>query len=147
MKFLLPLISSERDVDMNLLKQNKALPVRNGCIFNEYFRKDQDSTILKILLNVFQSARNTWPQEWEDPDSYVLTKTMGFSGIMRALPDMYLKGRQSRNLSEEYFRTIFEAVKKDMSKRKISLTSDFFSASASGEAEFRNMIQASVLQL
>ena len=143
-KFLLPHISSEPDVDMNLLKQNKELPVRKGCVFNDYFRKNEDSTILKVLLNVFQGARDTWPREWDDPDSYVLTKTMGFSGIMRALPDMYLKGRQSRDLSEVYFRGVFQAVQKEMTKRKISLTSDFFSASASGEAEFRDMIQAAV---
>jgi hypothetical protein len=123
------------------------LPIRDECIFNEYFRKDQDSTILKVLFNVFRGARDTWPQEWEDPDSYVLTKTLGFSGIMRALPDMYLKGKRNRDLSEAYFGGIFETVKKEMNKRKISLSSDFFPASASGEAEFRDMIKAAVLNL
>jgi DGQHR domain-containing protein len=145
-KFLLPLVSSDPEADMNLLKQGKQLIARN-CIFNDYFRKDEDSTILKILLNVFQGARDTWPREWKDPDSYVLTKTLGFSGIMRALPKMYSKGKQAGNLSEDYFRRIFEAVKKEMNGRKISLTSDYFSASASGEAEFRDLIEAAVSHL
>jgi DGQHR domain-containing protein len=143
-KFLLPLVSSKPDVDMDLLKRNKPLPVREKCIFNEYFRKDHDSTILKILLNVFQGARETWPVEWEKPDSYVLTKTLGFTGIMQALPEMYWKGKKDGDLSEKYFGSIFEAVKKDMSEHKISLTSDFFSASASGEADFRNLILSAV---
>lgn len=146
-KFLLPKISSKADLDMNLSKQNKELPPRPDSIFNEYFRKDQDSTILKILLNVFQGARDTWPHEWDDPNSFVLTKTLGFSGIMGALNEMYIKGKQKGDLSEKYFRGIFEAVKRGMDEHKISLTSEFFSASASGEAEFRNMIRAATSHL
>jgi len=143
-KFLLPLISSDPETDMDLLKRNKEVPERKECIFNEYFRKDQDSTILKILLNVFQSAKDTWPVEWDDPDSFILTKTLGYSGIMRALPGMYSKGKQNGDLSEQYFRRVFGAVKEDLSARKISLSSKFFSASASGEAEFRDLILAAV---
>jgi DGQHR domain-containing protein len=146
-KFLLPLISSDPDKDMNLLKEGKQLPVRADCIFNEYFRKDQDSTVLRILMNVFQAAKETWPEEWADPKSYILTKTLGFSGIMRALPQMYAKGKERADLSDEYFRRIFNVVKKHMQERKAPLTSEFFSASASGEAEFRNMILAAVSEL
>ena len=146
-KFLLPLISSDPTADMDLLKRDKVLPVRSECIFNEYFRKDQDSTILRILLNVFQGARETWPQEWEDPDSYVLTKTLGFTGIIQALPRMYSRGKTSGELSEGYFRSIFQAVKKEMNQQKIRLTSEHFSASASGEAEFRKMIETAVSHL
>ena len=143
-KFLLPHISSKPDVDMNLLKEHKDLPDRPGSIFNEYFRKDQDSTILKILLNVFQGAKDTWPVEWEDPASYTLTKTLGFSGIMRALPDMYSAGKRQGDLSTEYFRSIFQSAKQRMDQSGIRLTSEFFSASASGEARFRDMVLESV---
>jgi DGQHR domain-containing protein len=143
-KFLLPLISSEPDADMDLLKRNKELPERRECIFNDYFRRDQDSTILKILLNVFQAAKETWPVEWADPDAFVLTKTLGYSGIMKALPAMYSKGKQTGDLSEQYFKRVFGAVREYFSEHNISLTSESFSASASGEGEFRNMIVAAV---
>lgn len=146
-KFLLPHISSRPDEDMDLLKQNKPLPVREKSIFNEYFRLDQDSTILKILFNVFQAARDTWPHEWKDPDTYVLTKTLGFSGIMRALTDMFLKGKKDGDLSVDYFKRIFGGVKTIMSENGMMLTSEYFSASASGEADFRNMIIAALSHL
>jgi hypothetical protein len=139
-KSLLPLLSGNAAADANLLKNQKPPGVYPKLVFNEYFRKEKDSQILKILLNVFRGARNTWNEEWNDSTHFVLTKTLGFSGIMKALPDLVDKGRKKGDLSEEYFTTIFGRVKSLMDARHITLSSDHFSASASGEAEFRNLI-------
>lgn len=140
-KFLMPHISANPARDMELLKKNQPPLVFPKCIFNEYFREGKDSLILKVLLNVFQGARSVWPAEWDDPARFVLTKTLGFSGIMRALPDMVNKGRSQNDLSLEYFSGIFERVKRQMEAEGVTLTSEHFSASASGEAEFREMIR------
>ncbi len=139
-KFLMPHISANPAKDMDLLKNNKPPLVFPKCIFNEYFREGKDSLILKVLLNTFKGARHVWPAEWEDPGHFVLTKTLGFSGIMRALPDLVNKGRNQNDLSVDYFSRIFGQVKKQMDAAGFTLTSEHFSASASGEAEFREMI-------
>jgi len=143
-KFLIPQISSKPDVDLDLIKRGKKLPVREECIFNGYFRAEQDSVILKILMDVFQGARETWPNEWEDPSTYVLTKTLGFSGIMLALPRMVRAGKGVHDLSARYFGMIFAKVRTFMAREHIELTSEYFSASGSGEAEFRRIIELQV---
>ncbi len=139
-KFLMPHISAHPAKDMDLLKNNKAPIAYSKCIFNEYFREGKDSLILKVLLNVFQAARRVWPAEWDDPAHFILTKTLGFSGIMRALPEMVNKGRSQNDLSVDFFSSIFTRVKGQMEAAGVTLTSEHFSASASGEAEFREMI-------
>jgi len=126
---------------MDLLRKNQPPLVSPKCIFNEYFREGRDSLILKVLLNTFQGARNVWPAEWDDPVHFVLTKTLGFSGIMRALPDMVNKGRSQNDLSVTFFSAIFERAKRQMEVDHATLTSEHFSASASGEAEFREIIR------
>ncbi|HTQ62265.1 MAG TPA: DGQHR domain-containing protein [Candidatus Solibacter sp.] len=143
-KFLMPLISPNPQKDRDLIRNNKPPGAYPQCIFNDYFREGKDSQILKVLLNVFQGARKVWPSEWDNPDDFVLTKTLGFSGIMRALPDMVSKGRTMKDLSVGYFSTIFARVKQRMDEKGIALKSDYFSASASGEAEFGAMIHEQV---
>lgn len=145
-KFLLPHISADPVDDMDRIRKNQLPLVHDGCIFNEYFRNDQDSTILKILLNVFHAARNTWTTEWEDPTGSVLTKTTGFSGIMRALPEMVNRGKQVNDLSLEYFCGVFQRAQAAMLTQGIALTSEHFSSSASGEAQFRDIILEALQQ-
>lgn len=146
-KFLLPHISSDPITDMDLVRRGKEPPQRDKCIFNEYWRRDQDSTILKILVNVFQAAKATWPVEWQNPTLSLLTKTTGFSGIMTALPEMLNKGKARSDLSQTFFQSVFEAVKGTMAHKNIPLSSDYFSASATGEAEFRRFILDEVHRL
>ena len=96
--------------------------------------------ILKVILNTFNGARTVWPVEWNDPENFVLTKTLGFSGIMRALPDLVRQGRDRGELSEDYFVRVFAVAKQRMEASHRTLASGQFSASASGEAEFRDLI-------
>lgn len=143
-KFLMPHVSADPAKDMELLKNNRPPLVHPKCIFNEYFREEKDSLILKVLLNTFEAARRTWPKEWEDPAVSVLTKTLGFSGIMRALPEMVRGGRAKNDLSTDYFSAVFGRVKEQMQAEGIALTSEHFSASALGEAEFAQRIRQQV---
>ena len=92
------------------------------------------------MLNVFQAARRTWPEEWDRPDLYILSKTTGFSAIMKALPAMVNEGTSRADLSEDFFASLFLAVKVRMQETRVKLTSDFFAPSASGEGQLRDMI-------
>ena len=143
-KFLLPNISSKPDKDLDAIKRGLDAPPRPECIFNEYFLKNDDATILKIMLNVFGAAKDTWPNEWEHPVEYVISKTLGYTGIMLALPKMVIKGRELKDLSKKYFQGIFAAVRSKMDSEKLQMTSDFFSTSAKGESTFRRMIEQEV---
>lgn len=146
-KFLLPMISKNPDRDMNLLKQDRPPDTYEDCVFNEYFRTGNDSIILRILTNLFQAARETWPEEWDNPTASILTKTLGFSGIMRALPEVIKAGRQQGDLSKEYMRKVFDQTKALLTVQEIRLTSAYFSSSASGEARLRDFIIEAVHSL
>ncbi len=146
-KFLLPKISDKPVEDMDLAKRGAELPPRTKCIFNEYFRKNQDELILKILINVFSAARRTWPEDWDDPTRSILSKTTGFTGIMKALPSMFAEGKMRGDLTAEFFAQVFSLAKENMAKEGIPLSSGHFSSSATGEAEFANILEMAVLSL
>jgi hypothetical protein len=143
-KFLLPNVSSDPEGDREALKTKQIPPEHPNCVFNSFFRAEDDATILKILLNVFGAAQNIWKDEWKDPENFILTKTLGFSGIMRAIPDMVRRGQENEDLSIDFFTKIFGQVKEKMDAKNIALTSESFSASASGEAEFALLIKAEI---
>ena len=103
--------------------------------------------MLKVLLNLFSAARNTWPAEWDDPSNYVLTKTLGFSGVMRALPELVNNGQKTGDLSADYFTSVFARVRQRMQSEHIELTTVYFAPGASGEAYFAEMIRHGITQL
>jgi len=143
-KFLLPQISDDPTADRDMVKRGEKLLVRDTCIFNEYWRRDEDAIILKVLMNVFRGAKNVWAKEWDDPDQYVLTKSNGFTGIMKALPRIIEKGKTEHKLSADYFSSIFVKVDKSLKRDGLELTSTFFPTSAVGEAKFRDIIVNSI---
>lgn len=143
-KFLLPHISSNPTEDMNNVKSGKDLVVRKNSVLNEYWRTDQDEIILKILINIFNAIRDTWPEEWENPNDFILTKTTGYSGLMKALPILINKGKDIQDLSQSYFLKVFSNMRKDLIKNDIPLTSDYFFTSAKGEAQFRDIVISAV---
>lgn len=139
-KRLLPLISDEPEQDMDKLKRGQTLNINEKCVFREYFCKEQDSIILKILMNVFQAVRDTWPKEWNDPDSFILSKTVGFWGIMDALPEMMRRGKERKNLSFEYFTGVFVTTKTTLESLGLTLSSKDFESSATGARKIRDII-------
>lgn len=139
-KFLLPLITSNPTQDMTRIKSGEPPEVHPHCIFNEYFNSKDDEVILKVLLNVFNAVKVTWPDEWADPSKSVLTKTTGYTGIMTALPELVKLGKKHNILSQKYFNLIFEKTKEELDSLGINLTSGYFNSSARGEAAFKKHI-------
>jgi hypothetical protein len=101
---------------------------------------NDDASILKILLNVFTAVKQVWPNEWENPREYILSKTLGYSGIMTSLPGMIKIGKNRKNLKTDYFFKIFKETKRLLSSKQKSLIGADFSASAAGEREFAGFI-------
>ena len=143
-KLLLPHITRDPFGDMQRIKNRQPPRVFPECIFNEYFREEKDSVILKILLNTFDSAKRVWPQEWNNPTDFVLSKTLGFSGIMKALPALMQSGKEQADLSTSYFDGVFQEVKRVMHAQDMSFTTDYFSPGARGEAKLRDLIRDAI---
>lgn len=137
-KALLPLISSDPIRDMDLIKRDEKPPIQNDCVFNEYWRNDQDHIILKILGNIFTAIKETWADDWNSPEKSILSKAIGFSGIMRAMPNLIRHGKDRKDLSGDFFLSICHKVQQEMQQRGVSFSHSDFSTAA-GEARIRDL--------
>ncbi|TGM73566.1 DGQHR domain-containing protein [Leptospira levettii] len=137
---LLKLITNNPSEDFNLAREGKQFPKRIQCVFNDYFINDKDEVILKILLNLFKSVQNVFPDEWEDSSKFVLSKTTGFTGIIKSLPELIESGNQNKDLSYEYFHKIFISLRNKWKKEKLNFTSTHFPPNNSGESKLRDEI-------
>lgn len=110
---LLPLISEHPDEDLQRILRRLPVETSPRSVFNEYFLRDEDRFIYRVLLNYFTAARNTWPKEWASSE-YLLTKAVGFSGMMKALDALVRAGAQQKDLSYEHFQQTFATVEEAM---------------------------------
>jgi hypothetical protein len=137
---LIPHISQNPDEDFDRMRRGES-PIRDDkLVFNGYFCDDKDHNILKVLLNLFTAVKDTWPKEWAAPSEYVLSKTTGYSGIMRVLPELVEYGKVRRELSYEFFLKVFSAARELMRQENIEITSENFVSSARGEVQFRDIL-------
>lgn len=142
-KSLLPLISKEPILDMDLVKRGKEPNVYADCVFNEYWRSDKDHIILKILLNMFNAIKETWREDWQKPEESILTKAIGFSGIMRAAPKIIEYGKARKDLSREFFLDICHKTQEKMQAQGLKFSHEEFSTAA-GEAKIRDLFLSSL---
>jgi hypothetical protein len=138
--FLLPHISSQYKLDFDLARSNKPMISRPESIFNNYYVEDKDEIIVKILLNLFSALRDVFPEQWENPEKFILTKTTGYTGVMKALDNIFETGKENQDLSYNFFLRIFMNFRKILSEKDLSLTSKDFPPNSSGESKLRNIL-------
>ena len=117
-----------------LLLENKKLPLR------KYFIAEKDDVILRILMNYFMAAREVFPREWDTPEQYILTKSVGFEGMISALSDLIPAGERIGDLSKSHFISIFNVLKRELANQGVELTSQYFSSSSQNASQFAKMI-------
>jgi len=49
------------------------------------YLNNKDEYILRYVIQIFNSVKNVWPDEWEDKNS-ILSKSVGVTGIFKAFP-------------------------------------------------------------
>ncbi len=98
-KELVNLICSKKDSytirDILKRNKNKRISLKNfkqqtqsrNYIFWSYFIEGEDKIIYDIIKNYFIAVRMHYSSEWENTD-LILTKTSGFSGLMKVLKDL-----------------------------------------------------------
>lgn len=129
---LLRLITSNANKDTVDSKNDKEIIDNQNLVFRKYYINNQDAAIAKILINYFQAAKKVFSREWID-DSFILTKTTGYSALIRALKILVPSGEQKGDLTEDAFEKIFIKVKDLLTKDNKVLTSENFPAGAVGE--------------
>lgn len=124
---LLTLISKDPDEDSYLLKRGESLTSDYRYPLRDYFIKEEDSVILKILLNCFSALKRAFETEWKNPNTNILWKTTGFGGVIKAFPKMYKRGVSEQNLTEDFFYRCFSNLKEYMASKKEDFSNSYFS--------------------
>jgi len=105
---LIVCISSDAMADRDKLKRGKKIDPaigkeRRRLIFRDFFIREEDAKIAKILWNFFCAVSEKWPSAWNsDEKGNILPRTNGFSALMRYLRDAY-----------NYFETPGAIIKKE----------------------------------
>jgi DGQHR domain-containing protein len=133
-------ISTNPAEDFNLSRSQETLPIHPNAVLNRYFIEGKDEVIYKIIFNLFQAVKNTFREEWEDPERFILSKTTGYTGVMKAFTELYKNGQERKDLTYDFFKVIFERLKLILSIQELRLISSDFPPNNSGESKLRDKI-------
>jgi len=134
-KYLLKhLISKNPQDDLIKIKTEglKALKPDDNKVLRHFFLENNDSMIYKILYNYFSAISKVFPDEWNNPKQYVITKAIGFGGFIRAFITIYKFGVDNGSLKEDFFHQHLLKAQKYFTLNNLSLSSENFK---SGDAE------------
>lgn len=137
---LCQLITAKPQEDAIALKKEETLSDNPKYVFRKYFIRGQDEVILKILHNYFSAAEEVFSHEWNNPKEFILTKSVGFEGLISALSVLVPKGEEKGDLSRQWFILVFEKLKLKLSIDNMQLTSKCFSSSSQDAKRLSQMI-------
>jgi DGQHR domain-containing protein len=140
-EYLLPLLSNDPQKD--LIDSKKGIKSNDdpGCPFRANYINDEDSFIYKVLSNYFTAFRDVFPDEWDNPSKYILTRSTGFGALMLALRNLVAEGVTQRNLSYDYFRTIADNLSISLLRRGEKLTSGYFPSNLQQQRRLARLIE------
>lgn len=144
---LCQLITAKPQEDAIALKRQESLRDNPKYVFRKYFIQEKDEVILKILYNYFGAAAEVFSAEWNNPKDFILTKSVGFEGLISALSVLVPRGEKKGELSKQRFLLVFEQLKLQLNINNIQLTSKCFSSSSQDAKRLSQMIADAERQL
>lgn len=128
--------------DRDLIKKGEIgrIPMNENLVFQDYMLKGKGELLFPLFKNIFNAVENIWPNEWEIHDTYILSKTTGYIGIMKGIDKFIKYGRANGVLTEKYFEFIFLKVKENMVESKLKFISDDFPPGGKGENKLRDIM-------
>jgi DGQHR domain-containing protein len=113
--------------------------IKQAGILRDYYDNNKSEIILRIMQNCFNGLRKAMPTEWTEPD-YLLSKTVGYGGIMKALPIVIKFGQGKNDLSEEYFESIFKNLNTILIEKNLSITKQNFQTSNDAMIKLKELV-------
>jgi DGQHR domain-containing protein len=137
-KYFLELITKNPDKDSRDIKRDIPLEDDPSLPLRKYFISDNDPVIHKVILNLFSGLREVFTQEWEDPNKFILSKSIGFGAIIKIFPELHKIGAQKNDLSLEFFIEEFHKIKINLDQRGIKITSDNYGSNEQARTKLAN---------
>jgi len=113
-KYFLELITKNPDKDSRDIKRGNILEDDSSLPLRRYFIADEDSSIHKIMFNLFSGVKEVFHNEWNDPDNYILSKPIGFGSIIKIFPELFKVGHEDGDLSQAFFEGAFRKIKSNL---------------------------------
>lgn len=134
-------LTSDAARDFNVAQSGGEFSPDPSRVLNEYFVNEEDEVIVKLLINVFNGQRDVWTEEWDNPEDFILTKTVGFTATMRSLPALVAAGQRQKTLTRSFFRGVFERAAHRLDAEGKRLTSNFFASSGAGVSDLSRIFK------
>lgn len=146
-KYMKPLITGDSDDDRIRLKSGREIGPDPQRPLRQYFIDKEDDTLYRIVLNLFSAVRNVFKEEWENPQTFILSKTVGFGAVLRAFKPIYDEGISRKELTVDFFQKVFSRLSDTLSRQGIRLTSDAFPSNEQGLKKLATLIEEAVADL
>lgn len=117
---------------------------KENKFFYKLYASEEDSKILSLLFTYFSSLSIIFNKEWNNPDKYILTRSIGLQAMMKALPDIINLAKEKRNENKNHFGLepfLLEHFRKIKSESNFKeFTSDNFSSSMKDANELAKIL-------
>lgn len=139
---LLDKISKDALLDRDKIRTGKIKEIEKNpkLVLQDYMLNDKVNLLVPLFVNIFDAVKDNWPNEWEDHEAYILTKTTGYIGIMKGIDSFIIYGKTNGVLTKSYFKFIFEKAKKKLVASNLKLVSDDFPPGGKGENKLKGIL-------
>lgn len=124
---IMKLYSSNPEEDKRILELGGELSFDSRLPFRKAFIQGEESIMLKVLLNYFSAVKTEFPKEWDNATEYVLWKTTGYGGLVKAFPYLFRIGVQEKTLKQSFFEDKFSVFKSYLVEQEKELTGVYYS--------------------
>lgn len=124
---------NEFELIRNNIIEGKELPEynRDKYFLWPYFKGSKQKALYKILDNYYKAVKSTFEHQWGN-SNYILCKSVGYKAIMKLFKDLYIRGFNMGDLSQEYFEKALSPSKEFGAK----MISTNYSSSSQGANQF-----------
>lgn len=119
-KSLLDQVCDKKEQRVNP-SQLVSMQKREGWPLRDFYIQEQDDVLYRVILNCYSALKNVFPYCWENPNDFVLWKTTGFGGVMKALPSLVDLGISKKTLNEQFFEECFVSFRTRLEDMNLNL--------------------------
>lgn len=143
-KYLLELITKNPDEDTRKIKIGEKLENNESLVLRKYFIDNEDPVIFKIILNLFNGVKDSFKEEWDNPERFIISKSIGFGAVIKAYPTIHKFGVENNKLNRDFFTHVFTKFRRSLEIKKIDLTSAYFGSNEQARTKLANLIIDSI---